>query len=566
LSESRFAIGVDFGTESGRSVLVDVADGRELATAVYRYRNGVIDEHLPAPHDRIRLESDWALQDPEDYIRTFQETVPRLLAETGVEPSHVIGVGIDFTACTMLPTTADGTPLCYLDEFRHLPHAWVKLWKHHSAQPEADLINALARDRGEPWLPRYGGKISSEWFFSKALQILGEAPELYAAAGRLIEAADWVVWQLTGHETRNSCTAGYKAIWSKRDGFPSDAYFGALDPRFRHVVDQKMSRHITSIGHRAGGLSRKAAAWTGLRPGTAVAVANVDAHVSVPAATVTEPGTMVMIMGTSICHIVLGDRPATVEGMCGVVEDGVIPGLFGFEAGQSAVGDIFAWFVENMVPPEYHEMARRQGIDVHVALEQQASRLRPGESGLLALDWWNGNRSVLVDVDLSGLLVGATLATKAPEIYRALIEATAFGTRMIVDAFESSGVAVGRIVACGGLPERNKLLMQIYADVIGREFRIAASEQTPALGSAMFGAVAAGKAAGGYDSITEASQHMARLRDEKYEVTDENHAVYEQLYGQYVRLHDLFGRGSNDVMKNLRKIRSQALSATQPIS
>lgn len=566
MSESRFAIGVDFGTESGRSVLVDVADGRELATAVYRYRNGVIDEHLPAPHDRICLESDWALQDPEDYIRTFQETVPRLLAETGVEPSHVIGVGIDFTACTMLPTTADGTPLCYLDEFRHLPHAWVKLWKHHSAQPEADLINALARDRGEPWLPRYGGKISSEWFFSKALQILGEAPELYAAAGRLIEAADWVVWQLTGHETRNSCTAGYKAIWSKRDGFPSDAYFGALDPRFKHVVDQKMSRHITSIGHRAGGLSQKAAAWTGLRPGTAVAVANVDAHVSVPAATVTEPGTMVMIMGTSICHIVLGDRPATVEGMCGVVEDGVIPGLFGFEAGQSAVGDIFAWFVENMVPPEYHEMARRQGIDVHVALEQQASRLRPGESGLLALDWWNGNRSVLVDVDLSGLLVGATLATKAPEIYRALIEATAFGTRMIVDAFESSGVAVGRIVACGGLPERNKLLMQIYADVIGREFRIAASEQTPALGSAMFGAVAAGKAAGGYDSITEASQHMARLRDEKYEVTDENHAVYEQLYGQYVRLHDLFGRGSNDVMKNLRKIRSQALSATQPIS
>jgi L-ribulokinase len=560
LSESRFAIGVDFGTESGRSVLVDVADGRELATAVYRYRNGVIDEYLPAPHDRVRLESDWALQDPEDYIRTFQETVPRLLAETGVQPDQVIGVGIDFTACTMLPTTADGTPLCYLDEFRHLPHAWVKLWKHHAAQPEADLINAVARDRGEPWLPRYGGKISSEWFFAKALQILDEAPEIYAVAGRLIEAADWVVWQLTGHETRNSCTAGYKAIWSKSDGFPSDAYFAALDPRLKRVVDEKMSRHITSIGRRAGGLSQKAAAWTGLRPGTTVAVANVDAHVSVPAATVIEPGTMVMIMGTSICHMVLGDRPATVEGMCGVVEDGIIPGLFGFEAGQSAVGDTFAWFVENAVPSEYSEMASRQGVDVHVALEQQASRLRPGESGLLALDWWNGNRSVLVDVDLSGLLVGATLATKAPEIYRALIEATAFGTRVIIDAFESSGVSVSRIVACGGLPERNKLLMQIYADVTGREFRIAASEQTPALGSAMFGAVAAGKAAGGYDSITEASQRMARLRDEKYEVTDENHAVYEQLYGQYVRLHDLFGRGSNDAMKALRKIKSQALS------
>jgi L-ribulokinase len=562
----KYAIGVDFGTESGRSVLVDVSDGRELATSVYRYRNGVIDEHLPAPDERVRLEPDWALQDADDYIRTFQETVPRLLAETGVDPSQVIGVGIDFTACTMLPTTADGTPLSRLDQFRHHPHAWVKLWKHHAAQPEADRINAVARERGEPWLPLYGGKISSEWFFSKALQILDEAPEMYDAADRFIEGADWVVWQLTGVESRNSCTAGYKAIWSKRDGFPSEDYFAALDPRFRQVVDQKMSRNIVPIGRRAGGLSEQAAKWTGLRPGTAVAVANVDAHVSVPASTVTEPGTMVMIMGTSICHIVLGNKSATVEGMCGVVEDGVIPGLFGFEAGQSAVGDIFAWFIENAVPSEYLEAAQRHGIDVHSALERDAAKLRPGESGLLALDWWNGNRSVLVDVGLTGLLVGATLATKAPEIYRALIEATAFGTRVIVEAFESNGVAIDTIVACGGLPERNKLLMQIYADVTGREFRVAASEQTAALGSAMFGAVAAGKAAGGYDSITDASQRMARLRSDRYPVNEENHAVYDQLFAEYLRLHDLFGRGGVDTMKALRKIKSQALRATQPIS
>jgi L-ribulokinase len=560
--QSRFAVGVDFGTESGRSVLVDVTDGRELATSVYRYRNGVIDKYLPPPDDGVRLEPDWALQDPADYIRTFQETVPKLLAETGVNASQVIGVGIDFTACTMLPTTADGTPLCFLDEFRRIPHAWVKLWKHHAAQPEADRINAVARDRGETWLPRYGGKISSEWFFSKALQILDEAPEIYAAAGRLIEAADWVVWQLTGVETRNTCTAGYKAIWSKQDGFPSDAYFQALDPRFKHAVDEKMSRRVTSIGQRAGGLSQEAAAWTGLRAGTAVAVANVDAHVSVPAATVTEPGTMVIAMGTSNCHVVLGDRLATVEGMCGVVEDGVIPGLFGFEAGQSGVGDIFAWFVENMVPSQYSDMAQRHGTNVHAALEKDASKLRPGESGLLALDWWNGNRSVLVDVDLSGLLVGATLATKPPEIYRALIEATAFGTRVIVDAFEENGVAVKKIVACGGLPERNKLLMQIYADVTGREIRIAASGQTPALGSAMFGAVAAGKAAGGYDSIVEASSHMAHLRAEKFSVDDENHGVYGQLFREYVRLHDAFGRGPLDTMKSLRRIRGQALNRT----
>lgn len=558
MSSPRYTIGIDFGTESARAVLVDVADGRELATEVYVYRNGVIDEHLPPPDEDVALEPDWALQDPRDYLDTFRVAVPALLRRSGVDPAAVIGVGIDFTACTMLPTTADGTPLCFLDEYRREPHAWVKLWKHHAAQPEADRVNAVARERGEPWLARYGGKISSEWFFPKTLQILDEAPAIYAAADRLIEAADWVVWQLTGVETRNNCTAGYKAIWSKRDGFPSDDYFAALDPRLRHVVDEKMLRRISFIGERAGGLSEAAAAWTGLRPGTPVAVANVDAHVSVPAATVTEPGTMVMIMGTSICHMVLGREPAIVEGMCGVVEDGIIPGYQGFEAGQSAVGDIFAWFVEHGVPPRYHEAARDRGVDVHAVLEAEAARLRPGESGLLALDWWNGNRSILVDVELSGLLVGATLATEAPEIYRALIEETAFGTRLIIDTFERSGVAVNDIVTCGGLPDRNRLLMQIYADVTGRPLRIAASSQTPALGSAMFAAVAAGPKDGGYATIEEASRRMARLRDVVYVPNAADRSVYDALYAEYVRLHDLFGRGAEPVMKTLRRIRAEA--------
>jgi L-ribulokinase len=554
VTPNRYAIGIDFGTESGRAVLVDCEDGGELATAVYAYRNGVIDEHLPAPDDDVRLEPDWALQDPEDYLRMFEEAVPQLIAETGVDPGDVVGVGIDFTACTMLPTLADGTPLCLVDGLRRNPHAWVKLWKHHAAQPEADRVNAAAAERGEPWLRRYGGKISSEWFVPKALQILDEAPEVYDAADRLIEAADWAVWQLTGVETRNSCTAGYKAIWSKRDGFPPPDYFAALDPRFENVVDEKMSRRIVSIGERAGGLSELAAAWTGLLPGTPVAVANVDAHVSAPAATVTAPGTLVAIMGTSICHILLGDELATVDGMCGVVEDGVVPGLFGYEAGQSAVGDIFAWLADNGVPPEYHELADRSGTSVQEVLEREAAKLAPGETGLLALDWWNGNRSVLVDADLRGLLVGMTLATKAPEVYRALIEATAFGTRVIVDAFESAGVRVDGIVACGGLPERNRLLMQVFADVTGREFAVAASGQAPALGSAMFGAVAAGAAAGGYDSVVEASRHMAHLGATRYLPDPGRHAVYDELYAEYLRLHDLFGRGGDDVMKALKAI------------
>ena len=440
----KYAVGIDFGTESGRAVLVELGTGAEVATAIHEYANGVIDQRLPVPNESVVLEPDWALQDPDDYVAAVRSTVPRLLAETGIDPADVVGLGIDFTSCTILPTTADGTPLCRLPELRHEPHAWVKLWKHHAAQPEADRINATAATTGQDWLPRYGGRISSEWFFSKSLQILDEAPAVYRAADRILEGADWIVWQLTGGETRNSCAAGYKALWSKADGFPQASYFGALDPRFASVVDDKMSRDIRPIGARAGGLTAEAAGWTGLRPGTPVAVANVDAHVSVPAVGVIEPGTMVAVMGTSTCHMVLGSSLALAEGMCGVVEDGIVPGYFGYEAGQSAVGDIFGWFTKHAVPPEVHDRARRDGTTVHKVLEREAAALRPGESGLVALDWWNGNRSILVDVDLSGLLLGATLATTPADIYRALLEATAFGTRVIIDSLSSAGVAVDR--------------------------------------------------------------------------------------------------------------------------
>jgi L-ribulokinase len=561
VAEARYTIGIDFGTESGRAVLVDVADGREVGVEVYKYRNGVIDERLPGPDGDVVLGPDWALQDPNDYLETFKQAVPAVVAGAGIDPGSVIGIGIDFTACTMLPTKADGTPLCFLDDYRRQPHAWVKLWKHHAAQPEADDVNRVAAEMGETWLPRYGGKISSEWFFPKALQILREAPEIYRAADRLIEAADWVVWQLTGVETRNNCTAGYKAIWSAEEGFPKTEFFAALDPVFADVVDEKMSRAIVRLGDVAGHLTAQAAGWTGLRQGIAVAVANVDAHVSAPAVTVTEVGTLVAIMGTSTCHILLSDDAPTIPGACGVVADGVIPGLFGYEAGQSAVGDIFAWFVENCVPPIYHDRARERGLSVHEILEEDAAALRPGQSGLLALDWWNGNRSVLVDADLSGLLVGMTLATTAPEIYRALIEATAFGTRMIIDAFEKGGVRIDRVVACGGLPERNRTLMQIYADITGRTFRIAASSQTPALGSAMFAAVAAGPKVGGYASIQDAAGRMAHLRDEAYEPIEAHRANYDLLYGEYVRLHDLFGRGGDPAVKTLKRLRLQAAAA-----
>jgi L-ribulokinase len=553
---AKYAIGIDYGTESARTALVDLRDGRQVSSAVYVYADGVIDEKLPGT--TIRLEPDWALQNPEDYVRAFTNTVPTVLTASGVAVEDIIGIGIDFTACTMMPTKSDGTPLCVLPQYRENPHAWVKLWKHHAAQPEANYLNQVATERGEKWLARYGGKISSEWFFPKALQILNEAPEIYDAADRLIEAADWTVWQLTGCETRNSCTAGYKAIWSKREGFPTPDFFTALHPRMRNIVHEKMTEHILPLGVKAGGLTPKLAAATGLLPGTAVAVANVDAHVSVPAATVTEPGRMVMIMGTSTCHMVLGTEQKIVPGMCGVVEDGIIPGLYGFEAGQSCVGDHFAWFVENCVPASYQSEAQSHGVNIHQLLESKAARLNPGESGLLALDWWNGNRSVLVDVDLTGLLIGATLATKTEEIYRALIEATAFGTRVIIEAFEDNGVAVNELVAAGGLPERNKLLMQIYADVTGREIKVVATSQAGSLGAAMHGAVAAGSEAGGYATITEAATKMAHLQTTYYAPIVPHKAIYDQLYADYLILYDYLGRGANDVMKRLKRIKAEA--------
>ena len=551
----RYALGVDFGTESGRTVLVDVRTGAEVATSVYQYANGVIDRVLPG--GGAPLPPEWALQDPADYLRTFTATIPDVLRQTGTRPEDVLGLGIDFTACTMVPVDATGRALCMTPGYEHEPHAWVKLWKHHAAQPEADDVNRAARERGETFLARYGGKISSEWLIPKILQVLREAPHIYRAAHRFMEAADWVVLQLTGEERRNACTAGYKAIWAKDSGYPAPDYFAALHPELRKVVADKLSKAIYPQGQRAGGLTPDMARALGLLPGTAVAVANVDAHVSVPACTVVDAGKMVMIMGTSICHTLLGTEQRTVPGMCGVVEDGILPGYFGYEAGQSAVGDIFAWFAEVCVPPGYVEQARARGLDVRELLEERARELRPGESGLLALDWWNGNRSILVDVDLSGLLMGATLRTRAEEIYRALIEATAFGTRAIILNFIDHGVPVDEVYACGGLPERSPLLMQIYADVLGMPIRVSASSQTPALGSAMFGALAGGSAAGGYDDIVEAARHMARVRPEVYQPQPRAHDVYRRLYAEYIRLHDYFGRGENNVMKTLLAIRDE---------
>jgi len=549
----KYSLGVDYGTQSGRAVVIELGTGNILAQSVKEYTHGVMDEYLP---DGVtKLAPDWALEHPADYLEVLEVTVPDVLVKSGVAPDDIVGIGIDFTACTLISVDKDGTPLCFKDEFKSNPHAYIKLWKHHAAQGQANRLNETAQNMGEDFLKRYGGKISSEWMIPKIMQTLEEDKEVFDAADRFMESADWVVMWLTGNEMRNSCTAGYKATWHKQKGYPSKEFFKALAPELENIVEEKLSPDIYPLGTKAGGLTAEAAKLTGLKEGTAVAVANVDAHVSVPAAGITGAGQMLMIMGTSTCHMVLGKEEKIVSGMCGVVEDGIIPGYLGYEAGQSCVGDHFEWFVDNCVPASYIREAKEKDMSIHAYLREKALVLNPGQSGLIALDWWNGNRSVLVDADLTGLMIGMTLLTKPEEIYRALIEATAYGTRMIIETFRDSGVAVDSLFAAGGIAEKDPMMMQIYADVTGMEIKIAKSDQSPALGSAMFGAVAAGSANGGYDTIFEAAAEMGGVKERTYIPNAESAAVYDKLYAEYEILHDYFGRGANDVMKRLKDIK-----------
>ena len=549
MTENALVIGVDFGTLSGRAVVVRVADGAELGSAVHAYTHGVVDRELHG----VALPPDWALQVPADYVDVLKKAVPAAIEAAGADPADVIGLATDFTACTVLPTLADGTPLSELSDFTANPHAYVKLWKHHAAQPQADRITELAAKRGEPWLRRFGGMISSEWELAKALQVVEEAPEVWAATRYWVEAADWIVWRMTGSYLRNACTAGYKGQYV--DGhYPSPGYLRELNPAFADFAETRLDVPIGQLGQAAGTLTAEAAAWTGLHTGVVVAVGNVDAHVSAPAAQAVEPGTLVMIMGTSTCHVLSSDVLREVPGMCGVVEGGIVPGLWGYEAGQSGVGDIFGWFVENGVPPAYVSEAAERGLSVHELLSEKAAAQPVGGHGLMALDWHSGNRSPLVDHELSGVIIGQTLATRAEDIYRALVEATAYGTRLIIEAFRDAGVPVTELIATGGL-QKNPLVMQIYADVLRLPIGLLDSDQGPALGSALHAAVAAGA----YPDIRAAAAAMGRVTHDAWRPDEADADRYDALYAEYRTLVDYFGRHGNDVMRRLRKVRREAL-------
>ncbi|QQO07906.1 ribulokinase [Breznakiella homolactica] len=545
---SKYAVGVDFGTLSARAILIDER-GAQLAERVMDYPHGVLDKTLPGG---TPLGPDWALQVPRDYIECLTAVVRGCMEESKVPAESVAGIGIDFTSCSVMPALSDGTPLCEVSNFRDVPHAYAKLWKHHAAQYCADILNETAAARAESWLPMYGGKISSEWLIPKAMQIVKEAPDVYGAMDRFIECGDWVVWQLCGKEIRSACNAGYKAQWRYGEGYPSKEFFKALDPRMENFTGEKLSPDIRPLGSRAGFLTPEMAAAMGLTVNTAVAVGVIDAHASVPACGIASPGKMLMAMGTSTCHLLLSEDEKPAAGVCGVVKDGIIPGLFAYEAGQSCVGDHFSWFVENCVPESYALEAKAAGISLHQLLRRKAEGQKPGGHGLVALDWWNGVRSTLMDFDLSGVIAGMTLQTKPEDVYRALIEATAYGTRNIIGAFRSGGVPVDELYAGGGIARKDPMTMQIYADVTGCDIKIASSAQNAAVGAAIYG-FAAGMPE---KNIAGIVRDIGAVGDVVYHPNPEHTETYSRLFALYMELHDFFGREEPTILHRLKAIRT----------
>lgn len=551
--KKKYVIGLDYGTLSGRAVLVSCEDGKVLTSAVKNYEHAVMDERLP---DGTEIPGgDWALQCPQDYLDVLQETVRRVMADGGVSREDVIGIGLDFTSCTMLPVDEHGNPLCEQERFAANPHAYVKLWKHHGAQPQADRISALLEKRGEINNIQYGGKISSELLLPKILQIVEEAPEVYEAADQLLEAGDWLTQKMTGGKMRSADLAGYKAMWTPGTGYPAKDFLKELSPLLENLAEEKLGEDIAMAGEATGRLTDEWAEKLGLPEGIPVAAAIIDSHAGMPGSGVSRPEQMMMVVGTSSVILALSEHGYAKNGVVSGVKDAILPDYFALESGLAAVGDMFGWFVDNAVPVEYARQAAAAGMNLHTYLSAKAEKLQPGESGLVALDWWNGNKTPYVDGRLSGMLAGCTLSTKPEEIYRALIEATAFGTRKILDLFDEAGADIRVIIASGGIAEKNPLLMQIYADVLNREIMVSDTDQTAALGSAVYASVAAGGENGGYDTIAEAVSRMSHLKDFVYRPHAGHVQRYNELYEIYCELVEMFDPGKCGVMTKLHRLR-----------
>lgn len=530
-SNSLYALGLDFGTESVRALVVDLA-GNEVGCGVAAYSAGQIIEKLPAGE---LLPPNFALQDPGDWLTSAFKAVSDVVGGSGVDSKSIVGVGVDFTSCTMLPTTLDGTPLCKIEAFQGEPHAWPKLWKHHGAQQQADRMTEIAAHREEAFLRRYGGVIGLEWFFPKMLEVIDKAPEVFHFADIWLEAGDWFVWQLVGGDAqslpRSTCQAGYKAMWSAEDGYPSAEYLASVHPDLATAVETKMPGRLSSPGTKVGGLCERMARAMGLTPGTPISAAIIDAHAGVPGVGAASEGTMVMVVGTSSCHMLNSKENCFIPGVAGVVKDGILPGYYGYETGQAAVGDAFDWLRKCLGHVDHDELAR------------EAMNLSASSDGVLAIDWMNGCRTPLMNGNLAGAFVGLRLHHRPAHLYRALLESSAFGLKWIIESLQQGGVPVRELVATGGLPHNNPGLMQIYADVLGRSVSIHPTTQGPATGAAVLGALAAGSDVTGFATSDEAIKAMAAPSPSGgprisriVEPNSANDLAYTEAYARYREL------------------------------
>ncbi|MFH2069528.1 MAG: ribulokinase [Candidatus Omnitrophota bacterium] len=564
--KKQYSLGLDFGTNSVRALLVELSGGKETATFIWNYRrgkNGVI----VSANDPL-----FARQHPADYVEGTGDVVKGVIKEAkkndpDFTPDKIIGIGVDTTGSTPIPVDKSGRPLAFNKQFSGNPNSYAWLWKDHTSAEEAEEITSKAKKNHPEYLRRCGGRYSSEWFFAKILHLSRVDKKVFRAAESFVELEDFIPALLADNLApkklkRGICAAGHKALYCSRwNGLPSEAFLVSLSPNFKGLRN-RLYEEAYPAGDRAGRVSRRWAQELGLKEGIAVSVGAFDAHLGAVGAGIEKNG-LVKVIGTSTCDLMVFPadnerRLEKIEGMCGLAESSIIPGSIGLEAGQSAVGDIFAWFAENCVPANYSAAAEKSGKDIQAYLSEKAARLAPGESGLLALDWNNGNRSVLVDQKLSGLLLGQTLATRPEEIYRALIEATGFGARTIIDRIEKSGENIKKVITCGGIPKKNPLLMQTYSNILNRPLKIAASEQTCALGAALVGAVAAGREAGGFSSVEEGQKVLCRFEAKEYRPDKKSVAAYQKLYRLYGQLHDAFGRPDSalfSVMKELMQIK-----------
>lgn len=548
---AKYTIGVDFGTLSARALLVNCETGRELASVAMDYPHGVMDRVLCTTGEA--LPPDFALQHPADYLEVLCHVVPGVIKESGICAKEVVGLGFDFTCCTLISVDEQGTPLCFLPQFEKTPLAFSILWKHHAAHAYAAHLTAVAEERGEAFLARCGGKVDDEWTLAKMAQVMHEAPEVFAAADRFLEGGDFVVQTITGERRyRSYHYAAYKSHYVAGVGYPSREFLDAAYPGWGETVEKKLRGELAVLGSRVGSLSAEYANKLGLCEGIAVAVAMPDAHGAGTALGLSREGDMFAVLGTSGCFMAIGKEDLSVPGICGVVKDGILPDFYGYEAGLCSLGDHYAFAAKNLTSPAYVREAETRGIGMLQLLLEKAARKKAGESGLLALNWFNGNRSILVDSSLSGCFVGMTLATEPEDMLRALLEATAFGARNIIENFEQHGLPIRRIVASGGIARKDPFTMQLYADVLGREIAVTSTTQAPARGSAICAALAAGV----HPNVLAAVEAMHAKTDRTYQPNADEHAVYDRLYGEYKRLHDYFGRGENGVMGRLRALRA----------